>query len=323
MEKINKIRFLPQHPAARYKAMDEEQKTLRPFFLADQHIFLSLKYYILLIKSFKFLLKNVKIYDIIKLEINLEVFYMFFKKKKKENVEEVKKVEAKNAAPQEEIKPAPAKAEKLPKEEKQEKPATKSSAAKKETEAKPAVKAKEEAKPAAKSEEKAKPAAKVADKKASDKPAPKDEAKIEDLGSAKEELTKESTAFAGKFEIKKSKDDRYVFNLYAANSVIVATSQVYSSSAAAQNGIKSVIENASKAPTEDQTLKSFEKLPFPKWEIYQDKGGQYRFRLSASNGSCICHSQGYTSKASCKNGIESIKKTAQNAKIDKSYLKKD
>ncbi|MBQ7333450.1 MAG: DUF1508 domain-containing protein [Clostridia bacterium] len=127
----------------------------------------------------------------------------------------------------------------------------------------------------------------------------------------------------GKFEIKKSKDDRYVFNLYAANKVIVATSQVYSSSTAAMNGIKSVIENAVKAPVEDQTLKAFDTLPYPKWEIYQDKGGQYRFRLNASNGSCICHSQGYTSKASCKNGIESIKKTAKDAVIDKSYLKKD
>ena len=127
----------------------------------------------------------------------------------------------------------------------------------------------------------------------------------------------------GKFEIKKSKDDRYVFNLYAANKVIVATSQVYSSSTSAMNGIKSVIENAAKAPVEDQTLKSYDTLPYPKWEIYQDKGGQYRFRLNASNGSCICHSQGYTSKASCKNGIESIIRTAKDAEIDKSYLKKD
>ena len=127
----------------------------------------------------------------------------------------------------------------------------------------------------------------------------------------------------GKFDIKKTKDGRFVFNLYAPNSVIVATSQVYSSSTSALNGIKSVIENAGKAPIEDQTLKAYETLPYPKWEIYQDKGGQYRFRLNASNGSCICHSQGYTTKASCKNGIESIIKTSKDAVIDKSYLKKD
>ena len=133
----------------------------------------------------------------------------------------------------------------------------------------------------------------------------------------------QKNAKSGKFEIKKSKDGRYVFNLYASNNVIVATSQVYSSSSSAMNGIKSVIANAPTAPIEDQTLKSFEPLSFPKWEIYRDKGDQYRFRLSASNGSCVCHSQGYTSKANCKKGIESIIKFAAGADISKAYLNKD
>lgn len=124
---------------------------------------------------------------------------------------------------------------------------------------------------------------------------------------------------SGFFDIKKSKDDRYVFNLYAANRVIIATSQIYSSSQSAINGANSVIANAEKANVEDQTLKNVTTMPFPKWEIYKDKGGQYRFRLRASNGSCICHSQGYTAKASCKNGIESIIRTVKDAKIDKNY----
>lgn len=155
-----------------------------------------------------------------------------------------------------------------------------------------------------------------------------DEAPVKRSATEKEEAEaetneKKSSGFSGKFEIKKSRDERYVFNLYAANSVIVATSQTYSSAASALNGIKSVVENAEKAPIEDQTLKSYEALPYPKWEIYLDKGNQYRFRLNAPNGSCICHSQGYTGKAECKNGIESIIRTAKNAKIDKSYLKKN
>ncbi len=125
---------------------------------------------------------------------------------------------------------------------------------------------------------------------------------------------------AGFFEIKKSRDDRYVFNLYASNRVIIATSQIYSSSQAAQNGINSVIANAEKAGIEDNSLKNPTAQPFPKWEIYRDKAEQFRFRLYASNGSCICHSQGYTSKASCKNGIESIIRTAKTASVDKSYL---
>ena len=127
--------------------------------------------------------------------------------------------------------------------------------------------------------------------------------------------------FGGAFEIKRSKDNRFVFNLYAANRVIVATSQIYSSSQSAVTGIKSVIANAEKAAIEDQTLKTFVPQGFPKWEIYIDKAGQFRFRLLASNGSCVCHSQGYTQKSTCKKGIESIIRTVKSAKIDKAYLK--
>lgn len=126
----------------------------------------------------------------------------------------------------------------------------------------------------------------------------------------------------GFFEIKKSKDDRYVFNLFAANKMIVATSQVYTSPQSALNGINSVIANAESANIEDQTVKEFIPQSYPKWEIYKDKAGDFRFRLSASNGSCICHSQGYTSKANCKKGIESIIKNTKTAKVEKTYLKK-
>ena len=148
-----------------------------------------------------------------------------------------------------------------------------------------------------------------------------DIANASDANEHTAEATK--TTRSGRFEIKKSKDGRYVFNLYASNSVIVATSQVYSSSTAAMNGIKSVMTNASTAQIEDQTLKSVTTASFPKWEIYRDKSEHYRFRLCASNGSCVCHSQGYTSKTNCKKGIESIIKFASGAEITKAYLNKD
>lgn len=141
-----------------------------------------------------------------------------------------------------------------------------------------------------------------------------------DIASFEEDVPVSAKGLTGFFEIKKSKDDRYVFNLYASNRVIIATSQVYSSSKSALNGANSVIANAEKANVEDQTLKNYTPMPYPKWEIYKDKGNQFRFRLSASNGSCICHSQGYTSKANCKNGIESIIRTVKNADIQKAYI---
>ena len=45
-----------------------------------------------------------------------------------------------------------------------------------------------------------------------------------------------------------------------------------------------------------------------KFECYKDKAGEYRFRLKAANGEIILASEGYKSKASCKNGIESVQK---------------
>ena len=127
----------------------------------------------------------------------------------------------------------------------------------------------------------------------------------------------------GKFDIKKSKDGRYYFSLYASNMQAIAFSQLYSSVSGATNGIKSVITHATKAAIEDTTLKKPEPKSFPKWEIYIDKAGEYRFRLYASNGSCICHSHGYASKATCKGGMESIQRFASDsAGIDKAYLTK-
>lgn len=228
-----------------------------------------------------------------------------------------------------EVKPAPKAEEKTaPKPEETKKPEPKETPAVKE--AAPAPKAAEKStaqkKPAAPKPEEKKPAG-------TKKATPVKEETTEDSADEAETIataeTSESVALpaktgpVGKFDLKKSKDGRFVFNLLAANRVIVATSQVYSSSSAAMNGIHSVIANAEKAPVEDQTLKNYTPLGYPKWEIYLDKGNQYRFRLNASNGSCICHSQGYTTKASCKNGIESIIRTVKDADTEKSYLKKD
>ena len=234
-------------------------------------------------------------------------------------------VEAKAEEKTEKAEKAPEVKESAPKTEK---PAAKKPAAKKET----APAEKTEKQPVAQGAEK--PAAKKPAAPKAEKSAPQKETKpAEDTNEEAESIataeTSESIALptktgsVGKFDLKKSKDGRFVFNLLAANRVIVATSQVYSSSTAAMNGIHSVIANAAKAPVEDQTLKNYTPVGYPKWEIYLDKGNQYRFRLNASNGSCICHSQGYTTKANCKNGIESIIRTVKDADTEKSYLKKD
>lgn len=45
----------------------------------------------------------------------------------------------------------------------------------------------------------------------------------------------------------------------------------------------------------------------PKFQIYTGNNGKHYFRLTAKNGQNILSSQGYASKASCKNGVESVK----------------
>jgi len=47
-----------------------------------------------------------------------------------------------------------------------------------------------------------------------------------------------------------------------------------------------------------------------KFEIYQDKSGKFRFRLKAANGQIIAVGEAYESKASAKNGMESVQKNA-------------
>jgi len=48
-----------------------------------------------------------------------------------------------------------------------------------------------------------------------------------------------------------------------------------------------------------------------KFEVYKDKAGEFRFRLKAANGQNILASEGYKAKASCMNGIESVRKNSQ------------
>lgn len=54
----------------------------------------------------------------------------------------------------------------------------------------------------------------------------------------------------------------------------------------------------------------------PKFEIYKDSQGEFRWRLRAANGEVIANGEGYTSKAGCLNGIESVRENAPIAEIE-------
>lgn len=105
------------------------------------------------------------------------------------------------------------------------------------------------------------------------------------------------------------------FDLKAANGQVIATSEVYTTEAACRKGIASIRKNAPVAGVENRTEADFPILPHPKFELFLDKSGQYRFRLKATNGQVIAISEGYSGKAGCLNGIESVQKNAEKAVI--------
>ena len=119
----------------------------------------------------------------------------------------------------------------------------------------------------------------------------------------------------GKFVIKETKTG-VKFDLKATNGEVILSSEVYKTEASCRKGIASVMRNAP-AAVEDQTVEEFETIKHPKYEIYTDKAGEFRFRLKARNGEIIGVSEGYKKKPSCLNGIESVKKNAPDAPIVK------
>ena len=118
----------------------------------------------------------------------------------------------------------------------------------------------------------------------------------------------------GKFMVKKTKTG-IKFNLVATNGEIIGTSEVYKAKASCLKGIDSVKRNAAAAGVEDQTVDNFEAVKHPKFEIYKDKAGEFRFRLKAKNGEIILASEGYVTKANCKKGVESVIKNSVDAPI--------
>ena len=121
----------------------------------------------------------------------------------------------------------------------------------------------------------------------------------------------------GKFEVKVTKNGGFSFKLKARNGEVIAVSQTYKDEKNCLNGIESVRKNAVDAKLEDQTVENFETVTNPKFEVYTDKAGEFRFRLKARNGEIIATGEGYKAKASCLNGIDSIRRNAPDSPVVK------
>ena len=105
---------------------------------------------------------------------------------------------------------------------------------------------------------------------------------------------------SGKFEITKSKNDKFLFNLKAGNGEIILTSQFYEAKTSAQQGIDSVRTNA---PLDER------------YERHTSTSGQPYFNLKAANGQVIGRSETYSSTSAMEGGIASVKKNAPDATV--------
>jgi uncharacterized protein len=106
---------------------------------------------------------------------------------------------------------------------------------------------------------------------------------------------------AGTFEIQRSQDGQFYFNLKAHNGEIILTSEMYAARESAHNGIDSVKTNV-------RFDQRFERKTSGRGEPY--------FVLKAANGEPIGVSEMYTSRAAMENGVESVKQHAPEARVE-------
>ncbi len=105
---------------------------------------------------------------------------------------------------------------------------------------------------------------------------------------------------AGKFEILKSTNDKFYFNLKAGNGEVILTSQMYTAIDSAHTGIESVRVNS----VEDS-----------RFERKESSAGEPYFVLKAANHEPIGRSEMYSSAASMENGILSVRNNAPEASV--------
>ena len=106
----------------------------------------------------------------------------------------------------------------------------------------------------------------------------------------------------------------FKFDLKNDENVTVATSEVYSTDTACKNGIESV-RKFSVGEIENQTVEGFETKKHPKYEVYTDKAGAFRYRLKAVNGQIIAVGASYKTADEAVAAAECVKAIAQGAPV--------
>lgn len=98
-----------------------------------------------------------------------------------------------------------------------------------------------------------------------------------------------------RYELKKTKNGEYMFDLLAGNSQVIFTSQVYKEKRGALTGIASVSKNAHTDALYERKI---------------GKNGEAYFVLHARNKEVIGRSQMYTTHSAMERGIASVRKNA-------------
>ena len=115
----------------------------------------------------------------------------------------------------------------------------------------------------------------------------------------------------GKFVVRKVRGGAE-FHLHAVNGGVIAVSGVCPNEQICMRRIDQIRRCAKLAAVEDQTADGAPQAA-PKFEIFLDKDGLFRFRLRAEDGAVLAVSEGYKAKASCRNGIASVRRNAPDA----------
>lgn len=118
----------------------------------------------------------------------------------------------------------------------------------------------------------------------------------------------------GKFVIKHTKTG-IKFDLKVEDKVI-ATSEVYTTKEACNNGIESVKKNSAIAQVENQTVENVVTQKNPKYQVFKDKAGKFRFNLTAKNGQIIAVSEAYPVLDDCLNGVSLVTENAHAAAVE-------
>ncbi len=112
---------------------------------------------------------------------------------------------------------------------------------------------------------------------------------------------------AARYEVLAADSGEFYFNLKAGNGKVIGKSEMYSSKAAAQQGVDAVMRALESPSTADAATGA------GAFETFKGTDGKTYFHLRAKNGQIILQSQGYASKSAATSGISTVKKNGVDA----------